>query len=470
MNIKPKIGILFLTSGWFRKVGLQTYESNLTEEIERAAKETVERLSRFIDPVFSGIIFSEEEARKSAQEINSAKVDGLLISSLMWCEDQILRAALKELPRLPMIIWAFSPLSIVPDFLPFQQVLKGTGTVGALQMSGFLKREGYKYQTVAGFYRDEEVYRKIENHCLAFSISKKLQSVKVGVLPFRCDQMSTTYVDEFKLRAVYGVELKHLELEYFKKAAQSLVKEEIEQFKLKLMNDGQKIEVDEKNLNEGIKYALAMEKIISEEGLNILAMNDVCDEMHNSLGLRPCLCNPKLSNAGVVVSMEAEIAAGVSMYILRLYTGESPFYTEPLCPNYENNCLLMGHAGYHDIINRDKNYPVKIVPDVEYENSDRLTGAVTFFKYKPGSVTGINSVFDGERLKWVAFEGESLPGTPKMDGNCHLYCKLNPSLKDFYTKSIDSGVSQHWLIVPGHIAKELKNLCLCLNIDFMEID
>ena len=32
---KTKIGILFLTSGWFRKVDLQTYESNLTEEVEQ---------------------------------------------------------------------------------------------------------------------------------------------------------------------------------------------------------------------------------------------------------------------------------------------------------------------------------------------------------------------------------------------------------------------------------------------------
>jgi L-arabinose isomerase len=468
--MKPKIGVLFITSGWFRKVGLQAEDSNLSDEVEKIAAETVKRLSEFMDPVYTGVIFSEREAIESAGLIYSSCVDGLLIASLMWCEDQVLRAALKELPELPIVVWVFSPSTDLPDFVPFQQMLKSSGSVGSLQMSGFLRREDRMYRSVVGYYKNRSVYEEISVHCKAFWIRKKLQRAQAGMIPFRCDQMSTTYVDEFKLRTVYGVELKYLQLETFRRIAQSVQQSDIEDFKRKLREENIVIEIDERNLNEGIKYALAMERLMSEERLNIFAMNDVSDEMHESLGLRPCLYNPGLADLDAVVSMESEIAGGVAMYILLLFTGDQPFYTEPFSPDFTNNLLLMGHAGYHDISNRDSSHPVKIVPDVEYENSDPFTGAVIYFKYRPGPVTVINSVFHSDRMKWVVFEGESLPGPPRMDGNCHLVCKPNPSLTDFYTKSIDSGVSQHWIVLPGHIKKDLEHLCDWLTIDYLEID
>lgn len=430
----------------------------------------IKRLEEFLDPVYPGILSSEEEAKKGAEKIKSSNVNGLLVSPLIWCEDRILRAALKTFPKLPIILWTFAPSSNLPDFLCFKDMLKYSGGVGSLQFSGLLKREGWSYQSVAGSYQDGEVIQDIKKISLAFYISERLRRVRIGIIPFRCELMSTTYVDEFKLRTLYGVELKYLELNRFKETARAISEKKIDQFREQIIKDGQIIQVDARNLKEGIRYTLAMEEIILKENLNILAINDVCSEMHKSLGLRPCLSNPVLSNSGVVVAMEADVAAGIAMYILRLFIGESPFYTEPFSSDFENNSLLLGHAGYHDSINSDKSCPVKIIPDLEYENSDPFSGAVTYFKYKPGAVTLINSVFNGERLKMTAVEGESLPGSPKVEGNCHLFCRLNPSLTDFYNRCVESGVSQHWIVVTGHILKDLKLLCRLLNIEFSTIE
>jgi L-fucose isomerase-like protein len=227
---------------------------------------------------------------------------------------------------------------------------------------------------------------------------------------------------------------------------------------------GHKIRVDERNLSEGIRYALALERIMEEEKLQVLAMNDVTDEMHASFGLRPCLCNPRLSASGAVVSMEADIAAGVCMHILRRYTGHSPFYVETFSADYRANALLLGHAGYHDTANADPGVPVEIVPDVEYENSDRFSGAASFFKYRSGPVTVVNSVWDGQGLKWIAFEGQSVAGPARMEGNCHLFCALDVQVKEFFRSSVASGVSQHWIVIPGRYAAALPGLCEQLGI------
>jgi len=170
------------------------------------------------------------------------------------------------------------------------------------------------------------------------------------------------------------------------------------------------------------------------------------------------------------VSMEADVAAGVCMYVLRRYSGQSPFYTEAFSTDYRANALLLGHAGYHDAANADPDSPVQIVPDVEYENSDRFSGAVSFFKYRSGPVTVVNSVWDGEKLKWVIVEGESLAGPAKMDGNCHLLCALDVPVKEFFRQSVESGVSQHWIVISGRHGSALSGLCEQLDIRLAAID
>jgi L-arabinose isomerase len=466
---KPRIGLLFLTSGWFRDVGLQEEGSSLTAEVEETAREAVQRLSAFLDPVYGGVIYSVQKARSCARAIREADVDGLIVSCLMWCEDQILRAALGELPRLPMLIWVFLAHEQLPEFVPFTEALKGSGSVGALQISGMLKRDGYLYQSVTGHHGDQQVYEHMRLHCNAFLARRMLRGLRIGVLPFRCDQMSTTHVDEFALRALYGVELQYLELQRLRRLASQVAPREIERFQARMIREGQVTEVDERNLVEGIRYALAMEELIRGESLQVLAMNDVSEEMHACLGLRPCLSNPAIAALGAVVSMEADVAAGLAMYILRLSTGCSPFYTEPLSVDPAGNRLLLGHAGYHDVANRDPDFPVHIVPDPEYRRSDPFSGAVSFFKYRSGPVTAVNSVYNGSRLQWTVWEGESLGGPPCTEGNPHLLCRLGPSLEDFYTAALGAGVSQHWIIVPGWIAASLETLCHWLGIEFAHV-
>ena len=348
-------------------------------------------------------------------------------------------------------------------------MIQGSGAVCTLQLSGMLRREGYRYRSVVGHRDDEAVYREIAAHVRVLAVAASLRGLRVGVLPFPCEHMSTTYVDEFGLRRLYGIELRYLELERVRRAAGAIPEEGIAAFRRDIEASGQRVGVDERNLGEGIRYALALEGVLNEERLQVLAMNDVIEEMHAAFGLRPCLANPRLSDSGVVISMEADVAAGVCMYVLRQALGGSPMYTETFSADYAANALLLGHAGFHDTAGADPAYPIEIVPDVEYENTDRFSGAVSLFKYRPGPVTVVNSVWDGEALKWVAFEGTSLAGPLKMDGNSHLFCRLDLPVREFFRRSVESGVSQHWIVVSGHHLETLAGLCEALGIRFLAL-
>ena len=88
--MKPKIGILFITSAWFRDVGLQDPGSDVTAEVERMGAEIIERFSLFLDPVYSGILFSEKDAERASLLIRSENVDGLICPSRIPPEKALL--------------------------------------------------------------------------------------------------------------------------------------------------------------------------------------------------------------------------------------------------------------------------------------------------------------------------------------------------------------------------------------------
>jgi hypothetical protein len=81
----------------------------------------------------------------------------------------------------------------------------------------------------------------------------------------------------------------------------------------------------------------------------------------------------------------------------------------------------------------------------------------------------VNSVYTGEKLRWSVFEGESLAGPPKMNGNCHLFCKVELPASEFYRRLLDMGVSQHFVVVSGHMKERLKRLAEWLHIDFFDV-
>jgi L-arabinose isomerase len=149
-----------------------------------------------------------------------------------------------------------------------------------------------------------------------------------------------------------------------------------------------------------------------------------------------------------------------------MFTDQSPIFTEVLTADLEKNSLVLGHAGYHEEVNHDKKYSLKIVPDVEYKTTDKFSGAVTCIKFKPGDVTLVNCVYNGNKLRFTVFGGESVDCPPKLEDTNHLFCKLDLTVVDFFNKALKLGSSQHFLVIPGKYCDNLERLCQFVDIEF----
>jgi L-arabinose isomerase len=221
--------------------------------------------------------------------------------------------------------------------------------------------------------------------------------------------------------------------------------------------------VTEAGLARGARVSLGLAALAHTYDLDAVAIEDVSEELHRVVGLRPCLYVPALFERAVV-SMEAEVGGAVALLMLKMLTHRAPMYTEIFTLDEEENCLLVGHAGIHDINLAEGKEAVLIEPDGEYVESEP-DSAWMRFRVKGGPVTMLSVFCDVERFKMVITSGEALGGPAKLLGSPHAYVKLATPLADFFERTIRSGMTQHWALVHDDVVDELVALAEIMDLD-----
>jgi L-arabinose isomerase len=288
--------------------------------------------------------------------------------------------------------------------------------------------------------------------------------VTIGVLPYRCDQMTGTYVDEFRLKKEIGPELKYISTYDYRKICDGIADETVDAFIQDLRTNYKMADsVTEAGLVNSARVSLGLAELVDAYEVDAIAIEDVSEELHRVVGLRPCLYVPALFERAVV-SMEAEVGGAVALLMLRKLTGQAPMYTEVFTYDQAENCLLIGHAGIHDIDLATSTQEILIEPDGEYVESEP-DSAWMRFRAKGGYVTLLSVFCDVERFKMVISSGESLSGKEKLLGSPHAYVKLVTPLSDFFQTTIRTGMTQHWALVHDDVVDELVALADILGLE-----
>ena len=222
-------------------------------------------------------------------------------------------------------------------------------------------------------------------------------------------------------------------------------------------------EVTDTGLAKSARVSLGLADLVEKRNLDAVAIEDVSEELHRVLGLRPCLYVPALFERAVV-SMEAEVGGAVALLMLKKLSRKAPMYTEIFTFDEVENCLLVGHAGIHDINLAESKDDILIEPDGEYVESERDSCWMRF-RAKAGQVTLLSLFCDVDRFKMVISSGACLGGKEKLLGPPHAYLKLTTPLAEFFEKAVKTGMTQHWAVVHGDVVNELVALADILGVD-----
>lgn len=78
MNNDYKIGIVYFTSEWFRDVGIQDESSNINMEVQNIADTITSYLSKKIDIVPRGVVYTVKDAKRVADDLYKENIRALL--------------------------------------------------------------------------------------------------------------------------------------------------------------------------------------------------------------------------------------------------------------------------------------------------------------------------------------------------------------------------------------------------------
>jgi len=467
--VRPKIGLLLFTAQWFADIGATGGSfAMLPRLLDEDAAAIVAALSENLDVVCPGVLATRAQVAEAMATFEREGVDGVVVCQITWGEDWLVLEALERAPELgrsmPLLVWAYFPERRLPEPMSMVDLLRHSGPVGTLQASGPLKRSGRTFCFAFGSHRSAATVRQLAAFGRAAHTARVLRRAVIGVLPYRCDQMSGTWVDEARLRTGLGPRLRHFGVDEYRAICDAVATEEVEAFVRELRAQYRVApNVTAAGLRAAARVSLGLAELAARYELDAVAVEDVGPALHRAVGLRPCLAVPALFERAVV-SMEADAGASVGLLILKELSGGTPMYTEIFAVDEAENTLLLGHAGMHDaphlVASPDE---ILIEPDGEYVESEP-DSAWMRFRARGGRVTLLNVFSDADRFRFTVATGLALDGPVRLLGSPHAVVRLDEALPAFFERAMRSGVTQHWALVHADVVDALGYLAEMLGL------
>jgi L-arabinose isomerase len=460
---QPKVGLLLLTAQWFIQIGA-SHGTGLPQQLREDAARIDEALCPELQLVNPGVIATRQQLGEAISLFQKENADLVVVCQITWGEDRLIIEAVQKLSHLPFLLWCYSPFVNLPEQMTMGDLFRSCGPVGALQASAPLKRLGKKFGFAFGSYHNQDAIAKIVAFSKACHTARELKSATVGVLPYRCDQMTGTFVDEFRLKMEVGPELKYVSVNDYAAICAGIPDETVAAFVDDLKANYRVARgVTEIGLAKSARVSLGLAALVEKYNLDAVALEDVAEELHRLVGMRPCLYVPALFERAVV-SMEADVSGAVALLMLKKLARKPPMYVEMFTYDEGGNGLFAGHAGIYDINLAESKDAVLIEPDGEYVESERDSCWMRF-RAKGGHVTILSLFCDVDRFKMVITSGECLGGKDILLGSPHAYVKIATPLAKFFEKAIKTGMTQHWAMVHDDVVDELVALADVLGLE-----
>jgi L-fucose isomerase-like protein len=512
---KPKLGVAFFAARWFEEVVLGKDESarSFARYLDEESGRILERLSRNVTAVAAPVVTSVEKARSAARQFFAEDVDALLFVFLAWSEDEYLLPFRDIMAVRPAILWVSTPYKNPPKKSSIMELFKNSGVVGSFEAFGVLRAmtapkgvgisggtehrrgEGSAPFFVFGSsaadthapdagrprYKNhrssdarpvlEDPYTEIATIVRAAAVRKALRTAKLGVLPYRNPQMIVTYIDEFELYSSVGPLIEYISALELRKAVDlvspAAVREYVEKVRAECAIDSR---VTEDNLFASARASLGMESLMFDRELEGLALSDLIPELHEVLGLRPCLYPERLARS----ANEGDLGGTTAMLMLRMLAGRPVMFTEIFNCDRDTGVVVAGHAGPSNYLIADGKTPVTVTPDYELMDSKSGVGGVWMeFIAAPGRVTMVNFFRNpgpAAGFQMTVLGGESLGGELRVEGYPHAAVRIDPDMHRFLRSCAENGTSHHWAIVHGDVRAELWFLADMLRIKKVMIE
>lgn len=470
---KAKAGLLLIASPRFKN--LSGPERGTYGERKELAVRDIKASMDFLDIVDPGIVYEREDAQKAMDLFYDEKVDFIYAEFLSWSEDFAWIRFLRDCPDIPMLFcnvakpkMTFETTIDEDDFIDY--LCAGT-LVGSLEGSGSIRRVPRKnVKTVMG--TRGQITEKARTFAKAAKTRAILRHSNVGLMANMNEAMWSTYIDNYDLFTKIGPEIHYIPYSDYGTEIESLTDAEVKEYadeltsKYKMMDD---VEYDK--FIGCVKATLGIRKLAEKNDIDCYVYNDIDRATFCVAGCRagfyPQWFNDNLS----VLVPEADIAAGLITYIMKLISGKNVNFIEPFHIEDDFGTFAGGHAGPNDHNDPDWQENVVMARDVRFaKTSWKYAGApFAWNRFSPGMKTVAGLYEEDGKYKLITFQAESLTGKHLLATYSHSVFRPVVPVKELFEQILRIGATQHYAIVDGDIRPELEDFAQMMGFEFYNI-
>jgi hypothetical protein len=465
MYSRPLVGLILLRAAWFDKV---VALPGLAEAIQQDAATLMSAFPPELDLVQTWVVNSASSLATCEANLRTSDFDLVVLAFQVWAEDYFLNSLVDVLHGQPLAVWCYQPSFQPPHPASFRDVLRFSGPVGTLEGLGTLKNLKIPYAFCIGAPGSQTLNAALVKEARAGQVRRRLHHARIGLLPARNEQMQSTFVDEFRLRADLGPVVEYLSVVELQSATNLVSQTELDSYIENLQHSYPVHGVRPETLRQAARASLGLYHLSFNHHLDLLSLNDISDELHTIMGLRPCFYPPAAAEAGILMGLEGDLGAATAMLVFSQFTDSPLFFTEFWFWDEAANLLVGGHAGIQDP-RMGRPGEIYISQDYEYEHTDRLEGAHFQFACRPGRVTlfQLRCTCDGWQALICIGEIVDLPAW--IEGYPHAILHPDCPVLSFFEQGAEAGTTQHWILAYGDTRPSLQAWCKLANVKLKEI-
>jgi L-arabinose isomerase len=439
-KIKPRLAVVVTT--WSHESGASY------------ASELVKSFPSFVPPGELEIIScnhlleSEDDIPIIMNLIRDANADALCLIPGNFTLDHIMPLMAQEI-SLPTLLWGLPTIEAWGALVSVQQTVHP------------FKELELPFKFVTGYLDDPAVWERILPYVRASALINRLKGTRVGMMGWRAQGMSDVVFDELSIRRNFGVQLINIGLTRYNRTIMAIPDESVEQTWDEIKNDFDTDSLPEDVRRYGIRSYLALKKFVDEENLQAITLE--C--FHDHLG-GPCLGFCMLNDQGIAAPCENDVLAAILMMGSQLLSGEPTFHTDIVEANYKKNSAIFHHCG---------NLPLSLATPIKKPELKPIRETAGPGAYgptiqawmKPGPATAANLVSSRGGLRMCALEGETLALKSDLPGS-GAWVSFSYDLAKALETLGNQGYGHHFVIIQGHVGRELAEWCELAKIKYMQ--
>jgi len=335
-----------------------------------------------------------------------------------------------------------------------------------------LRRAGMECDVVFGMlHGDERAWGIIQDWVLAAKAAHALRNARIGLLGHPFEGMLDMNADPTSFDAAFGMHIDMLEMCDLKRrvdaatdADVAAMRARIEEFFCFPEPGADRIAgpVTSEALEWAARVAVGLERLVADFGLDGLAhyYRGVDGNEYEQLIAGIIVGASLLTARGIPVAGEGDLKNCVAMLLMdRIGAGGS--FSELHPADFREDFVFVGHDGPGHIAISDQKPALR---GLSLYHGKFGRGVSVEFKVKHGPVTilGLTLGMDN-RFRFVAAEGESVPGAIPATGNTNTRCRFQPGLATFIERWSEAWPAHHFAPSIGRQISTLRKVARLFN-------